>query len=127
MYPVLFQIGNFESRSYGVIVALSFLLALWPGAKEVKVQAVRTEKTKENDMHVRQVAFLIVALLTAVPFASLAGVASNEHMKMVEGAGGAMEHPVASAPFYQEHTFLVLAGFATAVVGFIAFRIAQRR
>src|SRR3990172_10055241 len=127
MYPVLFHIGNFEIRSYGVIVALSFLLALWPGAKEVKVQAVRTEKTKENDMHVRQVAFLIFAVLTLVPLVSLAGVASSEHMKIVEGAGGAMEHPGASAPFYQEHTFLVLAGFSTAVVGFIAFRIAKRR
>jgi class 3 adenylate cyclase len=126
MYPVLFQIGNFEIRSYGVIVALSFFLTLWPGAKEVKVQAVRTQKTKENDMHLRQVAFLIFAVLTLVPLASLAGVASSEHMKMVEGAGGAMEHPVASAPFYQEHTFLVLAGFATAVVGFVVFRTARR-
>jgi phosphatidylglycerol:prolipoprotein diacylglycerol transferase len=36
MYPVLLQIGNFEIRSYGVIVALSFLLALWLGAREAK-------------------------------------------------------------------------------------------
>ncbi|MBI2228700.1 MAG: adenylate/guanylate cyclase domain-containing protein [Deltaproteobacteria bacterium] len=71
--------------------------------------------------------FLIVAVLALVPFTLLAGVASNEHMKMVEGAGGAMDRPVASVPFYQEHTFLVLAGFATAVVGFVAFRIAKRR
>ena len=78
-------------------------------------------------MHVRQVAFLIVALLALVPIALPAAVVPNEHMKMVEGAGGAMEHPVGSAPFYQEHTFLVLAGFATAVAGFVAFRIAQRR
>src|SRR3990172_8494354 len=99
MYPVLFHIGNFEIRSYGVIVALSFLLTLWPGAKEVKVQAVRTEKTKENDMHLRQVAFLIVALLTLVPLVSLAGVASSEHMKIVEGAGGAMGETGASGPF----------------------------
>ncbi|MBI1996488.1 MAG: adenylate/guanylate cyclase domain-containing protein [Deltaproteobacteria bacterium] len=71
--------------------------------------------------------FLIFAVLALVPFASLAGVASSEHMKMVEGAGAAMDRPVASVPFYQEHTFLVLAGFATAVVGFVAFRIAKRR
>ena len=108
-------------------VALSFLLALWLGTKEAKAQTVRTEKTKENDMYLRQVAFLIVALLTAVPLVSLAGVASNEHMKMVEGAAGAMEPPVAFAPFYQEHTFLVLAGFATAVTGFVVFRTARRR
>ncbi|MDZ4344863.1 MAG: hypothetical protein U1E51_20775 [Candidatus Binatia bacterium] len=71
--------------------------------------------------------FLIFAVLTAVPFVSLAGVAANEPMKMAEGAGGAMERPAASVPFYQEHTFLVLAGFATAVVGFVAFRMARRR
>jgi phosphatidylglycerol:prolipoprotein diacylglycerol transferase len=42
MYPVLFQIGNFEVRSYGVIVAISFLLALWLGTKEAKGNGLRT-------------------------------------------------------------------------------------
>ena len=80
-------------------------------------------------MHVRQTTFLIVAVLTLVLLASLASVVSNEHthMRMVEGASGATEHSVVSTPFYTEHTFLVLAGFATAVVGFIAFRTARRR
>ncbi|HSA69458.1 MAG TPA: prolipoprotein diacylglyceryl transferase [Burkholderiales bacterium] len=36
MYPVLFKLGNFELRSYGVIVALSFLLALWVSTREAK-------------------------------------------------------------------------------------------
>lgn len=36
MYPVLVQLGSFELRSYGVIVALSFLLGLWLGAREAK-------------------------------------------------------------------------------------------
>lgn len=36
MYPVLFQFGNFELRSYGVIVVLSFLLALWLSSKEAE-------------------------------------------------------------------------------------------
>lgn len=36
MYPVLVQLGTFELRAYGVIVALSFLLALWLSAKEAK-------------------------------------------------------------------------------------------
>jgi prolipoprotein diacylglyceryltransferase len=36
MYPVLFQIGNFEIRSYGVIVGLSFLVAVWFSRKEAK-------------------------------------------------------------------------------------------
>lgn len=36
MYPVLVQLGTFELRSYGVIVALSFFLGLWLSAKEAK-------------------------------------------------------------------------------------------
>jgi phosphatidylglycerol:prolipoprotein diacylglycerol transferase len=36
MYPVLLQMGNFELRSYGVIVALSFLIALWISTREAE-------------------------------------------------------------------------------------------
>ena len=36
MYPVLVQLGTFELRAYGVIVALSFLLGLWLSTKEAK-------------------------------------------------------------------------------------------
>ncbi len=36
MYPVLVQLGPFELRSYGVVVALSFLLGLWLSGKEAK-------------------------------------------------------------------------------------------
>lgn len=36
MYPVLVQLGSFELRSYGVIVALSFFVGLWLSAKEAK-------------------------------------------------------------------------------------------
>ena len=36
MYPVLVKLGHFELRSYGVIVALSFLLALWVSTREAK-------------------------------------------------------------------------------------------
>ncbi|MFQ5917755.1 MAG: prolipoprotein diacylglyceryl transferase, partial [Candidatus Binatia bacterium] len=34
MYPVLFQLGNFELRSYGVLVALSFFVGLWLSTRE---------------------------------------------------------------------------------------------
>lgn len=34
MYPILLQVGSFELRSYGVIVALSFLAGLWLARKE---------------------------------------------------------------------------------------------
>jgi len=36
MYPVIVQLGTFELRSYGIIVALSFLLGLWLSAREAK-------------------------------------------------------------------------------------------
>jgi len=36
MYPVLFEVGSFEIRSYGVIVALSFLIAVWMGSREAQ-------------------------------------------------------------------------------------------
>ena len=36
MYPVLIQLGTFELRSYGIIVALSFFLGLWLSTKEAK-------------------------------------------------------------------------------------------
>ncbi len=36
MYPVLAQFGSFELRSYGIIVALSFLLGLWLSSREAK-------------------------------------------------------------------------------------------
>jgi phosphatidylglycerol---prolipoprotein diacylglyceryl transferase len=40
MYPVLLQLGNFELRSYGVIVALSFAIALWMSSKEAERKGI---------------------------------------------------------------------------------------
>jgi phosphatidylglycerol---prolipoprotein diacylglyceryl transferase len=34
MYPILFELGGIQIRSYGVIVGLSFLLALWMSTRE---------------------------------------------------------------------------------------------
>lgn len=36
MYPILFQFGHLEIRSYGAIVALSFLIGLWFSTREAK-------------------------------------------------------------------------------------------
>jgi phosphatidylglycerol:prolipoprotein diacylglycerol transferase len=36
VYPVLLKLGHFELRSYSVIVALSFLLALWVSTREAR-------------------------------------------------------------------------------------------
>jgi len=40
MYPVLIQIGTFQLRSYGVIVALSFFLGLWVSEREAKRKGI---------------------------------------------------------------------------------------
>jgi phosphatidylglycerol---prolipoprotein diacylglyceryl transferase len=40
MYPVLFQLGHFELRSYGVLVILSFLTGLWLSTKEAERKGV---------------------------------------------------------------------------------------
>lgn len=34
MYPVLLQLGNFELRTYGIIVALSLFLGIWLSSRE---------------------------------------------------------------------------------------------
>ena len=36
MYPVLVQVGTFQLRSYGIVVALSLLLGLWLSVREAK-------------------------------------------------------------------------------------------
>ena len=40
MYPVLVQLGTFELRSYGIILALSFFLGLWLSAREAKAKGL---------------------------------------------------------------------------------------
>ena len=40
MYPVLIQLGTFQLRSYGIIVALSFFLGLWLSAREAKRKGI---------------------------------------------------------------------------------------
>ena len=40
MYPILFELGSFQVRSYGVIVGLSFLLALWMSTREAKRRGI---------------------------------------------------------------------------------------
>lgn len=47
MYPVLLQIGNFELRSYGVIVGVSFLVALWLSSREAKENGLRPQDVQD--------------------------------------------------------------------------------
>ncbi|MBI2959232.1 MAG: prolipoprotein diacylglyceryl transferase [Betaproteobacteria bacterium] len=43
MYPVLLQLGSFQLRTYGVVVALSFLLGLWLSTKEARRKGIDPE------------------------------------------------------------------------------------
>jgi phosphatidylglycerol:prolipoprotein diacylglycerol transferase len=47
MYPILFHIGGFELRSYGVIVALSFFLGLWLSEREAKRKGLDPELIRD--------------------------------------------------------------------------------
>lgn len=79
-------------------------------------------------MSVRCIAFVIAVALTLLPSVLSAGVVSDEHLRAMQEVGGAVEHPTAPPPpFYQEHTFMVLTGFAAAVAGFGGLRLVRRR
>lgn len=43
MYPVLFEFGHFQLRTYGVIVVLSFLIGLWLSRKEASRKELAPE------------------------------------------------------------------------------------
>ena len=47
MYPILFEIENFQIRSYGIVVALSFLLALWLGTKEANRNGLESQTIQD--------------------------------------------------------------------------------
>jgi class 3 adenylate cyclase len=78
-------------------------------------------------MQVHRTTLLIFGVLMLVASALWAAPSSDEHVKAMQGSGSTMSHPVASVPFYQEHTFMLLAGFAIPIAGYVVFRIARRR
>jgi phosphatidylglycerol:prolipoprotein diacylglycerol transferase len=43
MYPILFQIGHFELRSYGAIVALTLFIGVWLSTKEAERRGLGRE------------------------------------------------------------------------------------
>ena len=69
MYPVLVQLGPFELRSYGVVVALSFLLGLWLSTREAKRKGIDPALVKD---------FAFYALLGGIVGARLYFVAFSE-------------------------------------------------
>src|SRR6266700_1382828 len=44
MFPVLFHIGRFSPPSYGLLVALAFLAALWMASRFAKRQGLDAKK-----------------------------------------------------------------------------------
>lgn len=53
MYPILFRIGDFTLRSYGLMVALGFLAAIWMVSREA-------ERVGENKEKIVDLAFYMV-------------------------------------------------------------------
>jgi phosphatidylglycerol---prolipoprotein diacylglyceryl transferase len=69
MYPILFEFGSFQIRSYGVIVGFSFLLALWMSTREANRKGVDPKLIQD---------FSIYALLAGVVGARLYFVLFSE-------------------------------------------------
>ncbi len=51
MYPVLVEFGDFQIRSYGVIVGLSFLLALWMSTREATRKGLDPKLIQDFSMY----------------------------------------------------------------------------
>src|SRR3990170_2309741 len=51
MYPILFQLGHFELRSYGLIVALAFLAGLWLATKEANRKGIDRQLVQDFSVY----------------------------------------------------------------------------
>jgi phosphatidylglycerol:prolipoprotein diacylglycerol transferase len=78
MYPILFEFGSFQIQSYGLIVGLSFLLALWMSAREAK-------KSGLDPKHIQD--FSLYAFLAGVVGARLYFVLFSEPAYFLEHPG----------------------------------------
>ena len=78
MYPILFEFGTFQIRSYGVVVGLCFLLALWMSTREANRKALDPKLIQD---------FSIYALLGGVVGARLYFVLFSEPAYFLEHPG----------------------------------------
>lgn len=78
MYPILFELGGFQVRSYGVIVGLSFLLALWMSTGEAERKGVDPKMVQD---------FSLYALLGGIVWARLYFVLFSEPAYFLEHPG----------------------------------------
>jgi len=78
MYPILFEFAGFQIRSYGVIVGLSFLLALWMSTKEAHRKGIDPKLVQD---------FALYALLGGIVGARLYFVLFSEPAYFLEHPG----------------------------------------
>ena len=78
MYPILFEFDGFQVRSYGVILGLSFLLALWMSTREAYTKGLDPKLIQD---------FSIYALLGGVVGARLYFVLFSEPAYFLEHPG----------------------------------------
>lgn len=77
MYPILFEFGGFQIRSYGVIVGLSFLLALWMSMREADRKGIDPKLIQD---------FALYALLGGI-------VAARLYFVLFSAPAYFLEHP----------------------------------
>ena len=77
MYPVLFEFGGFQIRSYGVIVALSFLIALWMTTREAERKGLDPKLVQD---------FAVYGLLGGI-------VGARLYFVLFSAPGDFLEHP----------------------------------
>ena len=77
MYPVLFEFGDFQIRSYGVIVALSFLIALWMSTREAERKGLDSKLVQD---------FAVYGLLGGI-------VGARLYFVLFSAPGYFLEHP----------------------------------
>jgi phosphatidylglycerol:prolipoprotein diacylglycerol transferase len=78
MYPILFELGGFQVRSYGVIVVLSFLIALWMSTREAERKALDPKLVQD---------FAVYALLCGI-------VGARLYFVLFSAPGYFIEHPL---------------------------------
>jgi len=77
MYPVLVEFGSFQIRSYGVIVALSFLIALWMSTREAQRKGLDPKLVQD---------FAVYGLLGGI-------VGARLYFVLFSAPGHFLEHP----------------------------------
>ncbi len=66
MYPKLFTIGGFTQHTYGVLVALAFLLGLWVAVRTARSEGLNAERVFNLGVYTALAAFLGAKLLLLV-------------------------------------------------------------